>query len=63
MAELAVVVTGIVSVLTLALARCRCIIRSREGHVEWGLGFTDAHLFPVSAPADVSQVNNNPIEI
>ena len=39
--------TGLVSVVTLALSRCRCIVRSTpEGHVRWGVGFTDAELFP-----------------
>ena len=39
--------TGLVSVLTLALSRCRCLVRSTpEGH-QWGVGFTEAALFPV----------------
>ena len=38
--------TGLVSVLTLALSRCRCIVRSTpEGH-QWGFEFTEAELFP-----------------
>ena len=41
------VIIGFVSVLTLALSRCRCIVRSDpEGHTQWGVGFTDAELFP-----------------
>ena len=40
--------TGLVSVLTLALSRCRCLVRSTpEGHTQWGFGFTDASLFRV----------------
>ena len=47
MLDTPVVITGLVSVLTLALSRCRCIVRSTpEGHTQWGLGFTDAELFP-----------------
>ena len=39
--------TGLVSVLTLALSRCRCLVRSTpEGHTQWGVGFTDVQLFP-----------------
>ena len=42
--------TGLVSIVTLALSRCRCIFRSTpEGRVSWGVGFTDAELFPRSA--------------
>jgi len=46
--------TGFVSVLTLALSRCRCLVRSTpEGHVRWGVGFTDAELFPqAERPSD-----------
>ena len=52
-AELAAAITGVVSVLTPCLSRVRCVVRNREGRTEWGLGFTDAHLFPVetSPPA------------
>ena len=47
MIDIPVLITGLVSVLTLALSRCRCIVRSTpEGHTQWGVGFTDAELFP-----------------
>ena len=36
---------ALVSVLTLALSRCRCILRSLDGNVRWGIGFTDRALF------------------
>ena len=43
--------TSVVSVLTLALSRCRCIVGSTpEGHAQWGLGYTDAELFPRVPP-------------
>ena len=46
MLDNAVVITGLVSVLTLALSRCRCIVRSTpEGHTQWELAFADAELF------------------
>ena len=51
MLDNAVVITGLVSVLTLALSRCRCIVRSTpEGQTQWGLGYTDAELFPRRPP-------------
>ena len=40
------VIIGLVSVLTLALSRCRCIVRSTPDGTQWGVGFTDAELFP-----------------
>ena len=46
MLDTPVVITGLVSVLTLALSRCRCIVRSTpEGHTQWGMGFTYAELY------------------
>ena len=51
MIDTPVVITGLVSVLTLALSRCRCIVRSTpEGHTQWGMGYTDAELFPRRPP-------------
>ena len=51
MLDNAVIITGLVAVLTLALSRCRCIVRSTpEGHTQWGLGYTDAELFPRPPP-------------
>ena len=49
-AELAALITGAVSVLTLCLSRLRCVVRNREGRTEWGLGFTENALFPVDNP-------------
>ena len=46
-------ITGCVSAITLCLSRCRCIIRqlrdeTGQNHgIQWGLGFSDAQLFPV----------------
>ena len=52
MLDNAVVITGLVSVLTLALSRCRCIVRSTpQGNTQWGMGYTDAELFPRPPPA------------
>ena len=54
MLDNAVVITGLVSFLTLALSRCRCIVRSTpEGFTQWGLGFTDADLSPRRPPEPV----------
>ena len=39
--------TGLVSILTLALSRCRCLVRSTPDGHQWGFGFTEAALFPV----------------
>ena len=51
MLDTPVVITGLVSVVTLALSRCRCIVRSTpEGHTQWGMGYTDAELFPRRPP-------------
>jgi hypothetical protein len=51
MIDIPVLITGLVSVLTLALSRCRCIVRSTpEGHTQWGIGFSDAQLFPSQPP-------------
>ena len=44
------VIIGLVSVLTLALSRCRCIVRSTPEGTQWGVGFTDAELFPRPPP-------------
>ena len=44
------VIIGLVSVLTLALSRCRCIVRSTPEGTQWGVGFTDAELFPRRTP-------------
>ena len=44
------VIIGLVSVLTLALSRCRCIVRSTPDGTQWGVGFTDAELFPRRPP-------------
>ena len=49
-AELAAVITGAVSVLTLCLSRLRCVVRNSQGRTEWGLGFTENALFPVDPP-------------
>ena len=51
MIDIPVLITGLVSVLTLTLSRCRCIVRSNpEGALEYGFGFTDAQLFPSRPP-------------
>ena len=40
-------IAGLIGVITLALSRCRCILRSTDdGATQWGIGFTDAQLFP-----------------
>ena len=50
------VIIGFVSVITLALSRSRCIVRSTsEGHTHWGMGFTDAELFPRRPPPDLAE--------
>ena len=60
------VIIGLVSVLTLALSRCRCIVRSTpEGQTQWGMGFTDAELFP-RRPPDLAEppppiLNSSPV--
>ena len=57
----AAALAGLVSVITLCLSRCRCLLRTREdGQWEAGVGFTDAHLFaprelPRAAFATVAQ--------
>ena len=50
-------ITGAVSVLTLALSRCRCIVRrsSEVEGVQWGLGFTENQLFTEQHAARVTQ--------
>ena len=54
----AAVLAGLVSVITLCLSRCRCLLRTREdGQWEAGVGFTDAHLFaPRAASAAFATV-------
>ena len=46
-------ITGFVSLLTLCLSRCRCVVRNSGGQTEMGVGFTDAHLFGPRAPPAV----------
>ena len=41
------IVTAAFSLATLALSRCRCVIRRTDsGVTEWGLGFTENRLLP-----------------
>ena len=46
--------TALISVVTLTLSRCRCLVRSSEDGLRWGVGFTDRALFeetPAAATA------------
>ena len=53
------VLIGLVSLGTFAFSRCRCIVRSTpEGPTQWGLGFTDADLFPRRLPEPVFETLN-----
>ena len=45
-----IVITGAISIITLACSRIRCILRRGSNGIDWGCGFSNFPIFPPSQP-------------
>ena len=45
------------SLATLALARCRCVVKKEDDKIKWGVAFSDQPLFPQAPEPPVAVPN------